>query len=51
VARKRPLVRNRDLALYGGLALWLAGAVLLKDAYERRGKGRPAALRVVGAFT
>jgi hypothetical protein len=25
--------------------------VLLKDAYERRGKGRPAALRVVGAFT
>lgn len=47
----RPLVRDRQLALYGGLAMTLAGALLLRDAWERRGKERPWIMRVVGLVT
>lgn len=46
----RPLVRNRDTALYLGLALWLAGGVLLWDAWENRGQQRPIIMRVAGAL-
>lgn len=38
---RRPIVPDRDLALYGGLALWLAGSFLLWDAYENRDRRRP----------
>lgn len=46
----RPLVRNRDTALYVGLALWLAGSVLLWDAWEGRGRRRPLAARLAGGL-
>ena len=50
MARTRPLVHNRDLAVYGGALLWLAGTVLLWDAYNNRGRSKPLALRIVGAL-
>ncbi|HEV8675012.1 MAG TPA: hypothetical protein VGX21_13275 [Methylomirabilota bacterium] len=46
----RPLVANRDTALAVGLALWLAGSVLLWDAWENRARKRPFAMRLVGLF-
>jgi hypothetical protein len=46
----RPLVRDRDTALYLGLGLWIAGAVLLWDAWEHRGKRRPLVMRVAAAL-
>lgn len=45
----RPLVRDRNLALYLGLAAWLAGGILLWDAWENRGQDRPLIVRLVGA--
>lgn len=47
----RPLVRDRQLALYGGLAMTLGGALLLRDAWEHRGKDRPWAMRLIGLVT
>lgn len=41
----KPLVANRNVALLGGVVLTVAGALLLHDAFERRGKSRPFALR------
>lgn len=41
----RPLVANRAVALYGGLVLFVAGAVLLHDAYEGRGRQTPLVMR------
>lgn len=38
---RRPLVRDRRTALMLGVAAYVAGFVLLYDAYEHRGKGRP----------
>lgn len=38
---KRPVVANRKTALYTGVAFYVAGSLLLWDAYEGRGKGRP----------
>jgi hypothetical protein len=35
-----PVIANRSVALYGGLALVAAGAWMLHDAYERRGRKR-----------
>lgn len=46
----KPIVRNRELALYLGVGLWLAGAVLLYDAYNARGKDKPWPMRVAGAL-
>lgn len=37
----RPMIRNRDAALYGGILLLIGGSVLLYDAYEARGRSRP----------
>ena len=48
---KKPLVRNRELALYGGIALTLGGALLLRDAWETRGVDRPWLFRLVGLVT
>jgi hypothetical protein len=45
MARTRPWVANRTVALIGGIALTLAGSLLLYDAYEHRGTSRPFALR------
>lgn len=36
-----PRVQNRQVALYGGIALVAVGAYLVRDAYERRGVKRP----------
>jgi hypothetical protein len=46
----RPLVRDRDVALYLGLALWVAGSVLLWDAWENRGRPRPLVAKLAGAL-
>jgi hypothetical protein len=45
VKLRPPLVHDRQLAIYGGIAAYLIGTVLLWDAYERRGKDKPFALR------
>lgn len=42
-----PLVKDRKLALYLGVAAYVVGSVLLYDAYEARGKGRPFATRIL----
>jgi hypothetical protein len=34
-------VRDRRLALWGGVALLTVGSLLLHDAFEGRGKSRP----------
>lgn len=44
----RPLVKNRDAALYLGLGAFLLGAILLHDAYEARNVNRPKAMKVLG---
>jgi hypothetical protein len=43
----RPFLADRRASLLGGLVLVTAGAFLLRDAYERRGKSRPWLLRLV----
>lgn len=45
----RPWLRSRDATLYLGIAAWLVGAVLLRDAYDRRGRKRPIGLKLGGA--
>lgn len=47
----RPLVRDRQLALYGGLAATLLGALLLHDAWEARGRPRPWPMKLLGLVT
>jgi len=37
----RPYVKDRRTALYLGVGCYVAGSLLLWDAFERRGKGRP----------
>lgn len=37
----KPWVKNRDVALYGGIASAVLAAALLHDAFENRGKSRP----------
>lgn len=44
------IVRSRETALWLGIACWLAGAVLLRDAFEARGRSRPKAFRVANAL-
>ena len=39
--KRKPWLRNRRVALYGGYALIAAGSLLLYDAYENRGRSRP----------
>lgn len=46
----RPLVRDRETALYLGIGLTIAGAVLLWDTWENRGDKRPWAMRLIGLF-
>lgn len=42
---RRPIVRNRQLALWGGIGCILGGSLLLWDAYDNRGISRPFATR------
>lgn len=46
----RPILANRDAALYLGLAAWAVSTVLLWDAWEHRGQRRPWAMRLAGLF-
>jgi hypothetical protein len=41
---RRPVIRDRKLALLLGAAAYIAGSLLLYDAYERHGQHRPFAL-------
>lgn len=43
MSRRKPWVRNRRVAQWGGYAALMAGAVLMWDAYENRGRSRPFA--------
>lgn len=47
----RPLVRDRNAAITLGLLAWLTGTILLWDAFEHRGKGRPLGLKITQAGT
>lgn len=41
----RPVIANRDLALWGGVVMLVVGSWLLYDAYEGRGRTRPFVTR------
>ncbi len=43
--RRRPWIADRRTALYGGMAAYVIGSLLLWDAYENRGKPRPFATK------
>lgn len=43
----RPQVRNRELAVYGGIGCVILGSWLLWDAYEARGRQRPFGLKLL----
>jgi hypothetical protein len=38
---RRPVIKDRQTALVLGVAAYVAGSLLLWDAYENRGKARP----------
>lgn len=42
----RPLLDNRDAALWLGVLAWGVGSLLLWDAYENRGRRRPFAWKL-----
>ncbi len=41
MAKHKPYVASRDMALWGGYAGIVIGSWLLYDAYERRGRSKP----------
>jgi len=43
-----PWIRNQRTAVFVGIGLTVAGAAVLYDAYDRRGRKRPFTLRVIG---
>lgn len=43
----RPIVGDARVAVVVGVALVLAGAWFLSDAYERRGRTRPLVMRAL----
>lgn len=45
----KPWVKDRDIALWGGCGALLVGAVLLHDAFENRGIGKPFWLKFLPA--
>jgi hypothetical protein len=47
MAKKKPVVKDRRVALYGGIAAIILGSALLYDAYENRGKSRPFATKLL----
>lgn len=38
---RKPVVRDRDAALWGGVLAIVVGSYLLYDAFEARGRPRP----------
>lgn len=44
---RRPFVKNQSAAKWWGFGLFLVGAFLLYDAYERRGVSTPRWLRPI----
>jgi hypothetical protein len=40
-----PIIRDRRIALWGGLALFVVGGIMLRDAYEGRGRNTPLIMR------
>lgn len=44
---RRPLVKDQGAAVFLGVAGVCGGALLLWDAYERRGRKRPFALKLL----
>jgi hypothetical protein len=46
-ARRKPMVKDRRVALWGGVAAIFLGSFLLYDAYECRGRPRPFAARLL----
>lgn len=48
---RRPWIRDQQLALYAGIAMTLAGALLLRDAFEDRGASRPWPFKLLGLVT
>lgn len=51
MARRQLVIKNQDTALYAGLALTLAGAWMLREAFEDRGRPRPWLFKILGLFT
>jgi hypothetical protein len=49
VPRDKPYVRKQSHALWLGVGATIAGALLLWDGYEHRGKKRPFLLRWIPA--
>ena len=47
----RPWIQSRETALWLGIACWIAGTVLLRDAFEARGRPRPKAFKLASALT
>lgn len=45
--RRKPTVKDRRIALYGGVVAICLGSFLLYDAYEGRGRPRPFAARLL----
>jgi hypothetical protein len=45
--RRKPVIKDRRVALYAGLAAYVLGSMLLWDAYENRGKSRPFATKLL----
>lgn len=50
MARKRPVIADQQTCMLLGLALTGAGAWLLYEAHEKRGKQRPFWLRLFGGW-
>ena len=46
--RRRPYLPSRGVAIAGGIAGMVFAAFCFRDAYERRGKQRPAAVSWLG---
>ena len=42
---RKAWVKNPKTALWAGIGFYLAGSILLYDAFERRGRDRPFGLR------
>lgn len=51
MARSAVLISDYRTGVYLGLALTVAGAYLLWDAYEARGRSRPFLMRLTGVIT
>jgi hypothetical protein len=43
--KRTPVIKDRQVALYAGIAALCLGSWLLYDAYEARGRQRPFAAR------